>query len=332
MAAQHALEPEKAAPAPGEAQPRLSVRGVSLTLSRRIVLDEVSFTVAPGEIFGLLGPNGSGKTSLLRCLTGVLRPDLGVFWLEGKELSARTRALRAQIGVVFQEPSLDDRLTARENLLLSARLFGVVGREAETRVKELLVFMELADRQDDRVKTFSGGMKRRLEIARALIHRPTLLIMDEPSAGLDVHAFGRLWQRLQALRRLQGLSILCSTHGADEAAQCDRLLVMDRGHVVTIDTPEGLLSRLAGDVLVLEADEPEALAHELSERLQLRVRATEGVVVLQEERGHELIPRLVESFPKGRIKSISLRRPTLADAFLEITGRRLTDDASGGRP
>jgi ABC-2 type transport system ATP-binding protein len=169
-------------------------------------------------------------------------------------------------------------------------------------------------------------MKRRLEIARALIHRPSLLVMDEPTTGLDPHAFARIWQRLRVLQQHQGMSILVSTHSAEEAAQCHRLLVLDRGHIVSIDTPEGLLGRVAGDVVTLTAEEPEALAHELSQKLSLRARVHDGQIWLREDRAHELIPRIVEAFPNGRIHSVNLRRPTLADAFLEITGRRLDDD------
>ncbi len=309
-----------------DAAPQLSAQLVSLTLGSRVVLDDVSFSVRAGEIFGLLGPNGSGKTSLMRCLAGLLEPNQGQLRLGGLELGARSRALRADIGVVFQDPSLDDRLTARENLMLAAALFGVRGAEAKERAKELLVFMELAGREDEPVRNFSGGMKRRLEIARALIHKPKLLLMDEPTTGLDPHACERIWQRLLALRRLQGLTIVLTTHKAEEAARCERLLVIDRGRVVGIDTPDGLLARFSGDILTLEADRPDELVSELRLKLGLLPQVVDTKVELTLPRAHELIPRLVEALPQGRLHAVTMRRPTLADAFLHITGRRLEED------
>jgi ABC-2 type transport system ATP-binding protein len=323
LTAATALEVESA----GAEGAHLAARGISLTLGPRVVLDDVSFAVRPGEVFGLLGPNGSGKTSLMRCLSGLLTPDLGVLWLGGRELSKKSRALRAGIGVVFQDASLDDRLTARENLVLAAALFGVRGAEARERAKELLVFMELGGREDDPVRTFSGGMKRRLEIARALIHRPRLVLMDEPTTGLDPHACERIWNRLLALRKLQGLTIVLTTHKADEAALCDRLLVIDRGHVVTVDTPEGLLGRFSGDILTLEGERPRELAEEVKLKLGLTAHLVDDKVELALNRAHELIPRLVEALPPGRLRAVTMRRPTLADAFVRITGRRLDQDS-----
>lgn len=303
--------------------PRLGVRGMGLSVKRRIILDDVSFTVNPGEVFGILGPNGSGKTSLLRCLTGLIKPDLGTVSLDGKTMAPGAQKLRAALGVVFQDPSIDDRLTARDNLVLGARLFAVAGKEARHRADELLKFMELQDRGDDLVRTFSGGMRRRLELARALIHQPSMLLLDEPTSGLDPAAFERTWHRLLALRRLHGLTLMLSTHRADEAARCDRLLVIDRGHVVACDTPTRLLRRVAGDVIVVQASEPELLRTELAERMGVVAHVSGEEVLLEREGGHMFIPRLVEAFEPGRIKSVSLRQPSLADAFFHLTGRGL---------
>ncbi len=320
------------APAAAALEPRLSVRGIGLTLGGRVILAGVGFQVAPGEIFGLLGPNGSGKTSLMRCLMGLVRPDLGVFRLDGRELSPRTRHLRAGIGTVFQDASLDGHLTGRENLVLAARLFRVPAAEGRERAAELLAFMELAGQADDPVKTYSGGMRRRLEIARALIHRPELLLMDEPTTGLDPRAFERVWSRLSAIRRLRGLTVVLTTHSADEAAGCDRLLVLDRGHVVADDTPEHLLERVGGDVLTIEADAPGELAAAITDLFGLVAETDGTAVTVVGEQMHLLIPRLVESFPAGRLRSIAMRRPTLADVFLKLTGHRLeTDSGEGAR-
>lgn len=323
MGAQHALTDCTPDPGAEPAQARLAVRGMCLSHANRIILDEVSFELGAGEIFGLLGPNGSGKTSLMRCLTGLQRPDRGTVWVDGRSVNPGDRTLRAQMGVVFQQPSLDNHLSAYDNLMLGAALFGVGRGEAKKRALELLTFMELADRGHERVKTFSGGMRRRLELARALIHRPDILLLDEPTTGLDLGALERTWNRLLALRKLQGLTMLLSTHHADEAMRCDRLLVIDRGHVIACDTPEGLLRRVAGDVVVIEAEEPHALAAQIVERLEIVAHVHEDSVVIERDQGHALVPRLVEAFEPGRMRSVSVRRPTLADAFFNLTGRGL---------
>jgi len=311
---------------PGPAAARLEVRDLRLTLARRVILDRVNFSVAPGEIVGILGPNGSGKTSLMRCITGLWRPDHGSVRLDGTLLDRRGRVKRAEMGVVFQEPSLDIKLTARENLVLGARLFGIRGREAARRADELLKFIELADRAADSVETFSGGMKRRLELARSLINEPNVLLLDEPTSGLDPIAFERTWQRLLTLRKVRDMGMLISTHRADEAERCDRLLVFNQGRVVTSDTPDNILGRLAGDIVVLETTEGETLMNGLQEQFGLTPIVEQEDIILRTERGHELIPRLVEAFPPGVFKSISLRKPSLADAFMQLTGNSLDDD------
>lgn len=310
-------------PAASSAEVRLAVRGMCLSYAKRIVLDDVSFEVRPGEVFGILGPNGCGKSSLMRGLTGLHKPDRGTVWLDGAPVGSHARALRAQLGVVFQDPSLDPHLTALENLVLGAALFAVPAREAKQRALELLQFMDLQDRGGDRVKTLSGGMRRRLELARSLIHRPAILLLDEPTTGLDPAAFERTWQRLLALRRQQGLTMILSTHRADEAERCDRLLVLDRGHVVACDTPQALLKRVRGDVLVVECDEPADLADEARQHLGIMGHVSGESVVFEREDGHTWVPRLVEAFGPGRIRSVSLRRPSLADVFFHLTGTGL---------
>ena len=309
---------------------KLAVRGMCLTLGSRVVLGDVSFDVAQGEVFGILGPNGAGKTSFMRCLTGLTRPERGTVWLEGKPVNARDRVLRAQLGVVFQEPSLDGKLTASENLRLGAALFGIGRREARQRAAELLAFMELADRADEPAERLSGGMRRRLELARALIHRPAVLLLDEPTTGLDPYAFERTWQLLLGLRRLQGLTMVLSTHRAEEAARCDRLLIFDRGHVVACDTPDALRARCSGDVVAVEADNAEEVAQQLRALFSLHCWLIEDTVFLECVAGHALIPRLVEAFPPGRLRSVSLRRPNLADAFFKLTGVTLGDAGEVG--
>jgi ABC-2 type transport system ATP-binding protein len=238
----------------------------------------------------------------------------------------RDRALRARTGVVFQSPSIDAKLTCRENLLLAAALFRLPRAEARERTARLLEEAGLADRAGEPAGRLSGGLRRRLELARALVHRPSLLLLDEPTTGLDAAAFARTWEAIEGLRRSEGLTALLTTHRPEEAERCDRLAVLSRGRVVACETPEALRSRVSGDVLALEADDPAPLALELRARLGLEPRAVEGGVEVVHPRGHELVPRIVEAFPPGRFRSVAVRRPTLADAFLRLTGASLAED------
>jgi ABC-2 type transport system ATP-binding protein len=307
---------------------RLTMRDLRHGFGALRVLDGLSFAVRPGEIFGLLGPNGSGKSTTLRVLTGMLVPDQGEVLLDGERVEPGGRALRRSMGVVFQAPSLDGRLTARENLLLSAGLYGLPAGLARERSEELLAFTALTERAGDTVINFSGGMKRRLELARALLHEPSLLVMDEPTSGLDERFFREAWERIELLREQRGLTVLLTTHRAEEAERCDRVAVVDGGRVIAQDAPEALRARVAGDVLTLDAEQPEALCAELATRFELAARVLDGRVVIERERGHELIPRLVEALPVGRIRSLSMHRPTLSDVFVKLTGRSLRDESS----
>jgi ABC-2 type transport system ATP-binding protein len=302
-------------------------RGLSFSYGDRPVLAGLDFEVAEGEIFGLLGPNGSGKSTVLAVLAGLLEAESGTVQFRGQVVSPRQRDYRAALGVVFQSPSLDLKLTARENLVLAASLQGLRRRTGRRLADRAVAQVGLADRANESVETLSGGMRRRLDLARALIHQPRLLLMDEPTAGLDESAFRSTWQVLQRLRRETALTIVLSTHRPEEADRCDRLAVLDQGRADAIDTPEALRRRVAGDVLVIAADEPEGLRETIAGELGLEGIVDEaGALHLECERGHEVIPRLVEIFPNGRLRSVSLRRPSLADAFLKITGRELGDD------
>ena len=316
-----------AEPLPAATRARLGARGLSLAYGDRTALDDVSFDVRPGEIFGFLGPNGAGKSTLFAILAGLLPPRTGELFLDGERLAPRSAALRARMGVVFQEPSLDGKLTCLENLLLGAALFRVERRVARARAAELLRAAGLEDRARESAGRLSGGLRRRLELARALIHSPEVLLLDEPTTGLDATAFRRTWEEVERLRRSEGLTVILTTHRPDEAERCDRLAVLSHGRVVAEETPESLRSRVAGDVVLIEAEAPEALAQEIAARFALPARALAGAVAISRERGHELVPRLVEAFPPGRFHSVSVRRPTLADAFLHMTGERLLEEA-----
>ncbi len=312
--------------APGAA-PRLAVEGVAVRRGGREVLRDVALAVSPGEIFGLLGPNGAGKSTLFAILAGLLRPDAGRFFLDGRAIAAGARELRARAGIVFQEPGLDGKLSAEENLRLAAALQRVPRAEARTRIASLLASAGLAARAREPVERLSGGMRRRLELARALVHEPELLVMDEPTVGLDAGAFRAFWASIEALRRARGTTVVLTTHRPDEAERCDRLAVLARGAIVACETPEALRARVAGDLLVVEADEPEEVARTLAERLGLDVRVRPDGVTVECAAGHTLVPRIVEVFPSGRLRAVSVRRPTLADAYLAVTGEALEGEA-----
>jgi ABC-2 type transport system ATP-binding protein len=301
--------------------PLLQISGLRAGFKKRTVLEGVDFHVAPGEIFGLLGPNGSGKSTTFLVLTGLLVPHTLTLRFEGQVVSPGARSLRRHTGVVFQSPSVDPNLSPREHLELTARLHSLPRADAASRIDELLAFADLSDRAGDKVRTLSGGMRRRLELARALVHRPRLLILDEPTVGLDQASFERTWERLEALRAREGLTLLLTTHRPEEAARCDRLALLDAGRIVATDTPARLQASVTGDIVTLTAREPETLAQWLKERFDLDARVVRDTVVLACERGHEWIPRIVEALPTGRLEAVNLQRPTLAEVFRQLTGR-----------
>jgi ABC-2 type transport system ATP-binding protein len=296
-----------------DADTAVAVEGLTVRYGERVALHGVSFSVRRGEVFGFLGPNGAGKSTLFSVLAGLQKPAQGRVSLPAP----------GRVGVVFQSPSLDGLLTARENMFLAAALYGVPRPERRARVEALLELAGLQDRGGEPVKGFSEGMRRRLEIVRALVHGPELLVLDEPTSGLDEAAFRRTWEHLLSLRA-EGVTLVVATHRADEAEKCDRLAVLDLGRLVALAAPAELKARVGGDVVVVEADAPGELAAEVRTRFGL---AEEHVIVLEREvhievpRGHELLPRLVEAFPRGRLRSLRLQPPTLADAFVHLTGK-----------
>lgn len=290
----------------------------------RVAVDALTVDIARGEVFGFLGPNGAGKSTTFHLLTGLLAPDGGRVLIEGRQAPPTDGSVRRRLGVVFQEPSLDDKLSALENLKLGAALYGLTGKRAADRIAELLALVDLADRAKEPVERYSGGMKRRLELARVLLHEPEILIMDEPSRGIDAPTQRRIWEQLLALRDRRRMTILLTTHQPDEAEYCDRIAVLDHGRVIACDTPDVLRARVGGDVVTLDGDAPDALAGDVRGRFSVDARVIDGAVVIETPRGHELIPRLVEALPPGRLRAVAMRRPTLADVFVHLTGRGLS--------
>jgi ABC-2 type transport system ATP-binding protein len=307
----------------------LRLDSLSRTLGGRAVVDGLSFDVSRGEIFGLLGPNGAGKSTTFRLLTGLLEPDAGAFYFQGVQVYPTQAAFRAHLGVVFQHPSVDVKLTGRENLRLGATLHRLGRDLAKERIEEALALADLGERADEPVEHYSGGMRRRLELARVLMARPLLLIMDEPGAGLDQASLRRFWNHLERLRDETRVTILVTTHQPEEAERCDRLAILSAGKLVAQGSPEALRKQVGGDMLILEgaADEPpEKLAREVAELMGVAAKPFGQQVRFEHPRAHELIPRIVEKLPPGRLRSVSVRQPTLADVFVQLTGQGLDVD------
>ena len=291
----------------------------------RVALREVSLGVEPGEAFALLGPNGSGKTTLFRILSTLIPPQEGSVKIDGLDLNAQPHDVRTRIGVVFQSPSLDKQLTAAENLRHHGHLFGLRGDALRARMDELLARVNLADRAKEPVSRFSGGMRRRVEIAKALLTRPRVLLMDEPSTGLDPAARHDVWELLREARQREGVTILLTTHLMDEADDCDRVAVMNAGQVVACDTPSALKERIGGDVMTITSTDPDALVLRLQEKLGIDAKADGRIVRLERPRAHELVPAVVSAAPE-LVDSVAVSKPTLEDVFLRLTGRKFTND------
>lgn len=292
---------------------------------KREALKGISFDVRPGEIFGLLGPNGSGKTTLFRILSTLMQPTSGRALIAGLDAARQPGQVRQRIGVVFQAQSIDVKLTATENLWHQGHLYGLSGARLRERIQEMLQRVGLADRAGEKVETFSGGMQRRVELAKGLIHRPGILLLDEPTTGLDPGARRDLWQYLQELRSQQRVSVIITTHLMEEAERCDRLAIMNRGQIVALGTPAELRNEIGGDVIVLEAADPASLATRIEQRFKIAAAVLDGKVRMERKEGHRFITDLVESFP-GEIQSVSVSKPTLEDIFIDRTGHRFWTD------
>lgn len=298
----------------------IAVRDLRYGFGGREVLRGISFSVNAGELFGLLGPNGSGKTTLFRLLSTQLPVGAGVISHFGG-IPADLLSLRARLGVGFQSPSLDGGLTAWENLRHHGMLYGMRRAEIRAAGNSLLERFGLGERAHEPTDRLSGGMRRKVELAKALLTRPALLILDEPTTGLDPLARAEFVSLLQSLRREGGVTILLTTHLLDEAAECDRLAILDDGVLVAVDAPGALLSRMEGDVVTLKSDAPESVARELQSMIPGRLRIVADEIRFEHPRGHEIIPLLAERF-SGRIRSIALQKPTLEDLFIALTGHR----------
>jgi len=299
----------------------VEVDGLSFRYGRREALCDVRFAVSQGEIFGLLGPNGSGKTTLFRVLSTLIPPQTGSARVFGHDLRRECDAVRRSMGVVFQAPSLDKKLTAAENLRHQGHLYGLSGSGLDARIADMLSRAGLGDRANDLTEKMSGGQRRRVELAKALLHSPKLLLLDEPSTGLDPGARRDLMQYLKELARRDGVTSLLTTHLMEEAEQCSRLAVLREGRLVALDTPDALKARIGGHVVNIKARDPEALAGRLKAEWNVDARVLEGQVRVEHADGHRFAAQVAEKFP-GEVEALAVGKPTLEDVFVHLTGHR----------
>jgi ABC-2 type transport system ATP-binding protein len=312
-------------------EPIIAVRDLVHRYQDRTALNGVSFDVRPAELFGLLGPNGSGKTTLFRILSTLMVPTSGSATIAGLDAARQPGPLRRHIGVVFQAQSVDLKLTAYENLWHQGHLYGLRGAALKIRITEILTRVGLLDRSADRVETFSGGMQRRIELAKGLLHHPEVLLLDEPTTGLDPGARRDLWQYLQILRDQERVSVIVTTHLMEEAERCDRLAILNEGHLVALGTPEALTREIGGDVILLEARDPQSLADRIRDKFHVDATVMDKQVRLEIENGHRFVPDVVEAFP-GEIQSLSVSKPTLEDVFIHRTGHRFWNEDAEPAP
>lgn len=301
----------------------LGIRHVHQRYGERVALHDVSFAAEEGALVALLGPNGSGKTTLFRIISTLLPPDRGEVEVCGHDVVRDPTAVRLRLGVVFQQAALDSELTVRENLRFHAALYGLSSSRATSALDDALRALRLEDRANDRVKTLSGGLVRRADLARVLMHRPRLLLLDEPTVGLDPAARHDFWASLDDLRRTRSTTILVATHLLEEADRCDHLVILSTGRVVAEGSPEDLKSTLGGETLWIESDNPTDLADRIQAQFGLNARVVDGAVHVAHAQAHQLLARIYEAFP-SRIQSATVRKPTLDDVFMVHAGHGLT--------
>jgi ABC-2 type transport system ATP-binding protein len=301
--------------------PAIHVSGLTFHYGRRRALDDLSLDVARGEIFAFLGPNGGGKTTLFRLLSTLIPTQTGDVEILGHDLRRAAGLVRSLIGVVFQAPSLDKKLSVAENLRHQGHLYGLSGDELRNRSRHMLDRLGLAERSRELVETLSGGLRRRVELAKGMLHGPRLLLLDEPSTGLDPAARSDLWSYLRTVRDQQGVTVVLTTHLLEEAEKADRIAILHEGKLVALDSPDALRATVGGDSITIQTVDPARLAADIAEHFGVEPLVFDGSVRLEQAAGHQWIVRLVEAFPQ-QIESITLGKPTLEDVFIARTGHR----------
>ena len=308
----------------------IEVKNLTKKFNGFTAVDHISFEVKKGEIFGFLGPNGAGKSTTINMLSTILSPTEGEAFINKFNVLSQKDEVRKSIGLVFQDLSLDDRLTAEENLRFHARLYGVPNDEYKKREKEVLQLVDLWERRNEVIKNFSGGMKRRLEIARGLIHYPQVLFLDEPTLGLDPQTRAHLWEYILRLKKERAMTIFMTTHYMNEAENCDRIAVIDHGKIVALDTPANLKKQVGGDIISMTSNQKAELKNELEKRYKKEVKEKDGFLQVEVEDGEKFLPRLFNELT-AKIDSIELRKPTLDDVFLSLTGRAIREEEASDK-
>jgi ABC-2 type transport system ATP-binding protein len=309
----------------------IDVKGLRKSFGEVEAVRGVEFDVARGEVFGFLGPNGAGKTTTINMLCTLTKPTGGEARVAGHDVVRERDDVRRNIGLVFQEPTLDGYLTAEQNLRLHAELYGVESKLVAPRMRQVLEMVGLWERRGGPVRTFSGGMRRRLEIARGLMHSPRVLFLDEPTLGLDPQTRSSIWSYIQLLRETEEITIFMTTHYMDEAEFCDRIAIMDQGEIVALDTPAALKAQVGADRIRIQTDDDEAAIAALAERFELEAGVAEGAVIFFVPAGEEFVPRLFAELGVP-IRSVSVSRPTLDDVFMSYTGSTIRDaEESAGK-
>lgn len=293
-------------------------------------VDNISFTVSQGEIFGFLGPNGAGKSTTISMLATLLKPDAGRALINGFDINSERNQVRKSVGLVFQDSSLDDRLTAEENLYFHADLYGVDKKSFKERLVEVLKLVDLWDRRGHIVKIFSGGMKRRLEIARGLIHYPLVMFLDEPTIGLDPQTRFNIWEYILKLKREKDMTIFMTTHYLNEAEYCDRIAIIDQGKIVALDTPANLKKLVGGDIITLAAAELDKLKHEIEVKFGVQAKNEDNKLKIEVADGDKFLPKLFNELEE-KIQAVELRKPTLDDVFLNLTGKKIRAEEASAK-
>lgn len=302
----------------------IEVKNLVKRFNKIVAVDHISFEVKKGEIFGFLGPNGAGKSTTINILSTLLSPSEGTAVINNFDILKDRDNVRKSIGLVFQDPSLDDRLTAEENLRFHAKLYGVPKNEYKKRMEEVLRLVDLWDRKDDIVKTFSGGMRRRLEIARGLIHYPQVLFLDEPTLGLDPQTRSHLWEYILKLKNEKNMTIFMTTHYMNEAEYCDRIAIIDYGKIVALDTPKNLKKQVGGDIIRISSSEKDKIKKEIEEKYKKIPKEENGILQFEVIEGEKFLARLFNEL-EAKIEFIELHKPTLDDVFLSLTGRAIRE-------
>ncbi|NMC75812.1 MAG: ATP-binding cassette domain-containing protein [Candidatus Methanofastidiosa archaeon] len=308
----------------------IEIKNLTKKFGDKTAVDDISFEVFEGEIFGFLGPNGAGKTTTINILCTLLDPTTGFATISGYNVAKDRDNVRNSIGIVFQDPSLDGDLTAEENLRFHGMAYNIPKETREERIKYLLEMVDLTDKKNELIKNFSGGMKRRLEIARGLLHYPKVLFLDEPTIGLDPQTRNKIWEYIIDLQEKKGITIFLTTHYMEEAENCNRIAIIDHGKIIALDTPDNLKKDLKGDLITLKTSDNETAKDVLQSCFSLKPKIKDDSIYLYAENGENFVPKVFRALRNFEITSVNVRKPTLNDVFLKLTGREIREETMDG--